>query len=104
MKDEINQELYDLGFISKKDFVVTDLKDKIKIYEAEIHKILNSLQADLQIDKKLYGSKDYAPTDIINLSNYLNTLEWHLCMCRDKLIGLSYEVDNDISEQAHKEE
>lgn len=100
MIDEINQELYDLGFIGKKDFVVTDLKDKIKIYEAEINKIFHSLQADLQIDKKMYGSKDYAPTDIINLSNYLNTLEWHLCMCRDRLVGLSHEVNEDISNMA----
>lgn len=98
----INQELYDLGFIGKKDFVVTELKDKIKVYEAEINKIFNSLKTDLEVDKKLYGGRDYAPTDLINLSNYLNTLEWHLCMCRDRLIGLSHEVNKDISEQAHK--
>ena len=96
----INQEFYDLGFISKEDFVVTDLKDKIKIYEAEINKIFNTLKEDLKVDKKLYGDRDYAPTDLINLSDYLNTLEWHLCMCRDRLVGLSHEVNEDISNMA----
>ena len=52
----------------------------------------------------MYEDKDYAPIDIINLSNYLNTLEWHLNTCRDRLVGISYEVNKDISEQAHKEE
>ena len=101
---EINQELYELGFIGKKDFVVTELKDKIKVYEAEINKIFDSLKADLEVDKKLYRGRDYAPTDIINLSDYLNTLEWHLTMCRDRLVGLSHEVNKDIAEQAHKED
>ena len=97
--DDIKEEDFTMD---KKDFVVTDLKDKIKLYEAEITKMFHSLQADLEVDKKLYRGRDYAPTDIINLSNYLNTLEWHLCMCRDRLIGLSHEVNKDISEQAHK--
>lgn len=102
MKKEIDQELYDLGFIGKKDFVVTGLKDKIKVYEAEITRLLNLLQANLKIDGRLYESKEYAPTDIINLSDYLNTLEWHLSSCRDRLIGISYEVNKDIAEQAQK--
>ena len=98
----INQEFYDLGFISKKDFVVTDLKDKIKLYEAEVNKIINLLNADLRRYKQQYENKEYSPTDITNLSDYLNTLRWQLCYSRDELIGLSYEVNKDISEQAHK--
>lgn len=102
MDKEINQELYELGFIGKKDFVVTDLKDKIKIYEAEINKLVNILQADLKLDNRMYENKDYAPADIINLSDYLNTLEWHLSACRDRLVGISHDVQKDIEEQAYK--
>ena len=98
----INQELYELGFIGKKDFVVTELKDKIKIYEAEITKIFTELKLHLRDAKQKYDDRDYAPTDIINLSNYLNSLEWCLCMCRDRLVGISHDVHNDISDYAHK--
>lgn len=100
----INQEFYDLGFISKKDFVVTDLKDKIKLYEAEINKIINLLTGDLRRYKKQYENKEYSPTDLINLSDYLNTLEYQLCYSRDELIGLSHEVNKDIEEQEHKKD
>lgn len=98
----INQEFYDLGFISKKDFVVTDLKDKIKLYEAEVNKIVNLLHADLREYTRKYENKEYASTDITNLSDYLGTLEWQLCFSRDKLVGFSYEVNKDIEEYAHK--
>lgn len=100
----INQEFYDLGFIGKKDFVVTELKDKIKVYEAEINKIINSLNGDLRRYKRQYENKEYSPTDLINLSDYLNTLEYQLCYSRDELICLSHEVNEDIEEQAHKED
>lgn len=104
MNKEINQELYELGFIGKKDFVVTNLKDKIKVYEAEISKIFTELNAGLKLDKKLYEELDYAPVDLISLSNYLNNLEWHLSTCRDRLVGISHDVQKDIEEQAHKKE
>ena len=98
----INQEFYDLGFISKEDFVVTDLKDKIKLYEAEINKIVNLLNGDLSRYKRQYENKEYAPTDIINLADYLNTVIWQLNYSRDGLVGISHDVNKDISEQAHK--
>ena len=77
-------------------------KDKIKLYEAEITKIVNLLHTDLKRYKSQYENKEYSPTDIINLSDYLDTLVWQLCYSRDKLVGLAHEVNEDVSEQAHK--
>ena len=99
----IDNKVYFVNNALPKEIVkIKVIKEKKYYTEAEITKIFTELKLHLRDAKQKYDDRDYAPTDIINLSNYLNSLEWCLCMCRDRLVGISHDVHNDISDYAHK--
>lgn len=94
--------IIELGFISKKDFKETKYKDKLSSYEKKIDNTLEELKRLLELDKKLYKGKDYSPLDIINMSNYLHMMANHLQDCRDVLAGMSIHIDACMFEYAEE--